>query len=203
MKTEIIIPEKKYKTALQQSAAILKSGGIIAFPTDTVYGIGCIASNKKSINRIYELKNRKYDKPLALYFSDISSINDYVTEIPDPFYLLAEIYLPGALTIILKAKDEITSLINSKNGTVAVRIPAQAFLLDLIRELGEPIAGTSANLSSKPAALNLQEAKDYFDGAIEGIIDGGEAQLGMESTIVDLSSGKINILREGAISLGY
>jgi L-threonylcarbamoyladenylate synthase len=187
--------EKQIKLAV----AILKKGGIVAFPTDTVYGLGANPLDKRAVGRVYAVKKRPRNLPLPLLLaekSDLLKVADVVTEIA---WQLVERFLPGGLTLVLKRSPWVPDTVTAGGDTVAVRIPAHPVPIALIRGLGTPIVGTSANLSGRPSPVTAEEVHQQLGHAVDLVIDGGRSPGGTESTVLDVS-GKVPVLiREGAI----
>ena len=179
---------------------ILKRGGIVAFPTDTVYGLGASISIRQAVERVYQVKRRPRGMPLPLLLADKSQIGEVAEPVPPIAWLLAEKLLPGALTMVLYKSKSVPDIVTGGGKTVAVRIPAHPVPVALVRGLGAPIVGTSANLSGKPSALTAAEVYAQLGDEVDLIINGGRCPGGRESTIVDLTWEPPLILREGAIS---
>ncbi|MBI4721402.1 MAG: threonylcarbamoyl-AMP synthase [Candidatus Stahlbacteria bacterium] len=181
---------------IDRAILVLKQGGIIGFPTDTVYGIGCDASKKQSISKIYELKNRTPSKPLILFIKDKTELNKYVEEISDVGERLIDKFWPGALTIIFKSKFNrvVAGPLTCRMDTVAIRIPNYEPILTILRNYAAPLATTSANLEETAAPKSDLELNITPDLVIPG-----KCGSGIESTIVDISEDKFAILREGEI----
>lgn len=200
LKTEIIDIAQNRQLALRKSKEILLAGGIIIFPTETVYGIGCDLFNKSAAKKIFELKQRDDSKPLAAYLDVPEKAGLIATDIPESYYKLANKFLPGPLTIILKAKPGIAENINSKTNTVAIRIPAYDFLLQLLSQYANPIAGTSANISGAESCTFFEDALKPFDGKIElALKDDETKKSGIASTVISLADEKPRIIRMGQI----
>lgn len=185
---------------VEQGISILKDGGIVAFPTDTVYGLGAAVSLPRAVERVYQVKGRPKNMPLPLLLADKSQIEEVAEPVPPIARLLAEKFLPGALTMVLFKSKSVPDTVTGGGKTVAIRIPAHPVPLALARGVGTPIVGTSANLSGKPSALTAEEVYAQLDGKVDLIIDGGRCPGGRESTIVDLTGKTPLVLREGAIS---
>lgn len=185
---------------VEEAISILKEGGIVAFPTDTVYGLGASISIPQAVERVYEVKERPKNMPLPLLLADKSQISEVAEPVPPIAWLLAERFWPGALTIVLFKSKSVPDIVTGGGKTVAIRIPAHPTPIALIQGVGTPIVGTSANLSGKPSALTAEEVHAQLDGKVDLIIDGGRCLGGKESTIVDLTGETPLILREGAIS---
>lgn len=185
---------------IKQGISILKGGGVVAFPTDTVYGLGACAGNRQAVERVYELKKRPLTVALPLLLADTTQINEVAGSVSQIAWLLIRRFLPGALTLVLPKSDTLPDIITAGSRTVAVRIPAHPVPIALSEGIGAPIVGTSANLSGKPSALTAGEVYSQFGDRIDLVIDGGGCPGRKESTIVDLTGEKPVILREGAIT---
>jgi L-threonylcarbamoyladenylate synthase len=185
---------------VEQAISILKQGGIVAFPTDTVYGLGACISIAQAVERVYQVKGRPRSMALPLLLADKSQIAQVAYPVPPIAWLLADKFLPGALTMVLPKAKSVPDIITGGGATVAVRIPAHPVPIALARGLGAPIVGTSANLSSKPSSLTAEEVYAQLGDKVDLIIDGGRCRSGKESTIVDLTGQTPVVLREGAIS---
>ena len=184
---------------IQLAVDALKKSGLVAYPTDTVYGLGASMKASQAIERIYQVKQRPRSLPLPLLLANISQIAEVADSVPEVAWKLAQHFLPGGLTLILFKSSLVPEAITGGGRTVAVRIPAHPVTLALIRELGAPIIGTSANLSGRPSPVTAQEVAEQLGDKIDLIIDGGGCPQGIESTIVDVTGQSIKILREGAI----
>ena len=185
---------------VERGISILKQGGLVAFPTDTVYGLGACAGISQAVERVYRLKERPRDRALPLLLADTSRISEVAELVPQIAWLLARSFLPGALTIVLPKCKSVADIITAGGMTVAVRIPAHPIPVALAQGLGAPIVGTSANLSGRPSSLTADEVYSQFGDKIDLVIDGGRCPGGKESTIVDVTGETPVVLREGAIS---
>ena len=184
---------------IHQAIEILKNGGIIAFPTDTVYGLGASASSHGAILRIYEAKRRPRRLALPLLLADVSQIPSVARDMPEIAWLLAKHFLPGGLTLVLYKSPSVSSLITGVSEKIAVRVPAHPIPIALLEGLDAPITGTSANLTGRPSPLTTQEVHNQLGDRVDLIID-GECPGGVDSTVIDITTDPIRILREGAIS---
>ena len=173
-------------------------GGVIAFPTDTVYGLGADAFNSTAVERIYEIKNRPKHRQLPLLIADVERLITLADPIPEIAWLLARRFWPGGLTLVLPKTDSLPVYLAS-GPTIAVRVPDHPACLALIQHLGNPIIGTSANISGQPAVLTAEEVGQQLGGKIDFIIDGGKCPGGKESTVVDVTHESPTILRQGII----
>jgi L-threonylcarbamoyladenylate synthase len=183
---------------IEKGVRILKEGGVIAFPTDTVYGLGADASNSGAVERIYEIKNRPNNQPLPLLIADTSQLTAMAGEIPGIAWFLAERFWPGGLTLVLPKADSLPAYL-ALGRSIALRVPNHTVCLSLIQHLGNPIIGTSANISGQPPALTADEVQQQLGEKIDFIINGGKCPGGKESTIVDVNSQELVILRRGLI----
>ena len=170
------------------------------FPTDTVYSLGASISIGRAVEQVYRVKQRPRQRALPVLLADISQIGEVAKIVPRIARLLAEKFLPGALTLVLPKTESVPDIVTSGGDTVAIRIPAHPVPVALVRGVGTPIVGTSANLSGQPSALTYEEAHTQLGDRVDLIIDGGRCPGGTESTIVDLTGETPVILREGAIS---
>ena len=186
---------------ITEAVNILKKGGIVAYPTDTVYGLGASMASLKAIERIFEVKGRPKGMAMPLLAVNRAQIKKLVNNIPPSAWLLMYNFLPGALTIILHKSDIVPDVITGGSKTIAVRIPDHPVPISLIKGLGQPIVGTSANLSGQPSALTAEEVRIQIGDKVDLVIDGGSCPGGIESTVVDVSGRKPIVRRLGAISL--
>ena len=185
---------------IQTAAGIIRRGGLVAFPTETVYGLGGDAFDATAASRIYEAKGRPSDNPLIVHISDIKDLERVCDDVPDVAYMLAERFWPGPLTIILKKNDSVPMSVTGGLDTVAVRLPSHPVARAIIAESGTLIAAPSANLSGRPSPTVGSHVAEDLDGRIDMIIDGGAIEIGLESTIVDLTGENPMILRPGYIT---
>lgn len=190
----------KDNEAFETAGRIIKNGGLVAFPTETVYGLGGDALNPESSRKIYAAKGRPSDNPLIVHIADLESIYPIVREFPDNARLLAEKYWPGPLTMILSKSDLVPKETTGGLNTVAVRMPVNPIAMNFIRQAGGYIAAPSANTSGKPSPTCAKYVMEDMMGKIDMIIDGGDVEIGLESTIVDLTSPLPMILRPGYIT---
>lgn len=188
-------PEK-----LQRAASILREGGLVAFPTETVYGLGGNGLQPEAAKKIYEAKGRPSDNPLILHISKIDELNEIVSEIPQTAYPLMKKFWPGPMTLIFHKSDNVPYETTGGMDTVAVRMPAHEGARDLIEAAGVPIAAPSANISGRPSPTTAEHVREDLDGRIDMIVDGGAVGIGVESTIIDLTEEVPVILRPGHIT---
>ena len=185
---------------VDRGISILKQGGIVAFPTDTVYGLGAGANLHQAVERIYQLKRRPRNMALPLLLAHISQISEVAESVPPIVWLLARKFMPGALTIVLHKSSSVLDIVTGGGVTVAVRVPAHPIPVALADGLGMPVVGTSANISSEPSVLTADGVYSQFGDEIDLVIDGGRCPGGRESTVVDITGERPVVLRQGAIS---
>lgn len=202
MKTQIfdIDRENIDKAVMEKLGKIIASGGLVAFPTETVYGLGANAYDDEAVKNIYVAKGRPSDNPLIVHFADVKSIEAAVEKLTDDAKKLFSEFSPGPLTVILKKSDRISKTVTGGLDTVAVRIPSDEIARELIKSAGVPIAAPSANLSGKPSPTVARHVICDLDGRVDAIIAGGDCNVGVESTIIDLSGEAPVILRPGGIT---
>ncbi len=184
----------------QIAADIIKNGGLVAIPTETVYGLGANGLDENAVAKIFEAKGRPQDNPLILHISGAEQIELFCHHIPQKAYDLAEAFWPGPLTIVLPAKERVPKRTTGGLSTVAVRCPDHPVAREIIRLSGVPIAAPSANISGKPSTTTAQHVLHDHDGKIDAIVDGGACRVGVESTIVDLTEERPRLLRPGGIT---
>lgn len=193
---EILSSDEK---SLQRAVELLRREGIGAFPTDTVYGLGARIDSEIAIKKIFEAKGRSHGQPLPILIAEIEQLRQIALKIPPSAWKLADHFWPGGLTFVLAKAPQILELISAGGDTVAVRLPAHPIPVTLIKGLGVPIIGTSANLSGRASLVTAKEVIDQFGETLDFVIDGGRCPGGKESTIIDLTQDPPRILREGAI----
>ena len=197
MKTLFLSAEDEQSTVL--AANIIKNGGLVAIPTETVYGLGANGLDEDAVAKIFIAKGRPQDNPLILHISGPEQIELFCHHIPQKAYDLAEAFWPGPLTIVLPAKDCVPKRTTGGLSTVAVRCPDHETAREIIRLAGVPIAAPSANISGKPSTTTAAHVLHDHDGKIDAIVDGGPCRVGVESTIVDLTEERPRLLRPGGI----
>lgn len=185
---------------LKEPAEIIKNGGIVVFPTETVYGIGANGFEAKAVKKLYNIKQRPLNKPISLLVSNMDMVNQVAKDITELEYRLMEAFFPGPFTIILKKKDIVPNIVTAGQNTVGIRMPAGEIARKLVEYANVPIATPSANISGKPSGTNLVSIMKDFDGKVDYFIDGGESKLGIASTIIKVIDGVPHILRQGSIS---
>ncbi len=186
--------------SLAEALAVLKGGGLVVYPSDTVYGLGAAASDERAVARAFAVKGRLSEKALPLLLADVDDMAPLCAEVPPIAKLLTERFWPGPLTVVLRRSPSFQSPALGGGDSVALRVPDHFFLRQLIRALGEPITGTSANRSGRPSCRTSREVQRHLGSAVDLIIDGGASRAGQESTVVDITIQPPVIVREGAVS---
>lgn len=186
--------------AIEEGAEIIKKGGIVAIPTETVYGLGADATNEGAVASVFKAKGRPQDNPLICHISSIEELDAIAYDDTGIAKMLFGIFSPGPLTLVLKKKDVIPDSVTAGFSTVAVRIPDHKIALEFIKKCGCPIAAPSANTSGRPSPTTAQDVYEDLEGKIPLIIDGGECGVGIESTVLDVSGEIPVILRPGMIT---
>ena len=201
MQTQIIAIDKNdiNDNKIEECAKILKEGGLVAFPTETVYGLGALATDKEAAKKIYAAKGRPSDNPLIIHIPDPADAEKYAYTSP-LYYKLASAFMPGPITVILPKRDTIPSEVTGGLDSVAVRCPSHEIARALISAAGDAIAAPSANLSGSPSPTESRHVIKDMDGRIDAIIEGGSAEIGLESTIVKADGESLTLLRPGAIT---
>ncbi len=190
-----IIAQSDYKEAVK----LLKENKIVAFPTETVFGLGILANSKENFKKLVKVKKRPSDKPFTLMCYSLNELNNII-EIDDFLINCVNKLCPGKITIVTKAKKNIASFYDLGSGFVGFRIPDNKMILNILKEIKEPLFVPSANISNYPPAKNINEVYEYFNEEIDGVIE-GEIKNGIPSTVIKIDNGSISILREGELTL--
>ena len=185
---------------LKIAANIIKKGGIVIFPTETVYGIGTNGLDEEAVKKLYEVKDRPLNKPISLLVSNFDMINQVAKDITEMEYKIMKNFFPGPLTIILNKKSCVPDILTAKGNTVGIRMPDNEIALKLIELSGVPIATPSANISGRPSGIDIEDIKKDFEGKVDLFIDSGKSKIGNGSTIVKVEDNVIKILRQGIIT---
>ncbi len=192
----------RFGESLEQAATILCQGGIVAFPTETYYGLAVDPFCETAVARLFKVKQRPADKPLLLLIDRTEQLLEVATEIPPRYRGLMEKFWPGPLTLIFPARKELPDQVTGYTGTVGVRISPHPIARELIRRIGRPITATSANLSDLMPAKTAHEVRAMFQDKLDYILDGGETAAGLCSTVVALEGDELVLVRRGQIELG-
>ena len=204
---EILITEKldiisgDYDKAINKAAQILKSGGIVALPTETVYGLAASAYSDDAISKVFEAKGRPQDNPLIVHISDLDMLKTVASDIPDIAFTCAEKFWPGPFTMILKKSEKIADSVSRGLDSVAVRMPLEKSIRDIIRVSNLPLAAPSANISGRPSPTTFSHVLNDLDGKIDAVVLGNDCKIGVESTVVSLVTKKPRLLRPGAVTV--
>ncbi len=181
--------------------AILKQGGVVAYPTETFYGLGCDATNPKAVQKLFDLKGRDSKVPIPILIGEFSQLPLYVEEIPPSAEKLIHKFWPGPLTLIFRAKEIFPEELLAKTGKIAIRISSHPIAQELTKKFALPLTTTSANRSGQPAASTPEQVENYFKNEIDGILNGGELSASQSSTILDVTFDPPKLIRAGIISL--
>ena len=193
-------PKKPEKFIIQKAAKIIKKGGLVAFPTETVYGLGANALNKRAVKKIFEIKGRPLDNPIIVHIADVKDIFKLAKSIPKEAEILIKKFWPGPLTLVLFKKKIIPDEVTANSNTVAIRMPKNKIALELIKTAKIPLAAPSANLAGKPSPTTAQHVFEDLGNKVDLILDGGKTKIGVESSVVDLTVHPPQILRPGGVS---
>ena len=184
---------------IQKGADIILKGEVVAYPTETIYGLGADVFNRKAVKKIYDLKARDYGLPISILVSNMEMLRELVTDVPDRVKMLMRRFWPGPLTILFQANDSFPKSLLTNTGKIGVRASSHPIVAALVSHVGRPITTTSANLSGFPPSLNIKHVQKYFGDHLPCIIDGGECEPSRGSTVVDVTEETMRIIRDGAI----
>lgn len=200
MKAKYLDIKKSNKIDLKEAGAVIKNGGLVLFPTETVYGIGADGLNGEAVKKIFIAKGRAQDNPLILHIADTKMLPLIAKDITKMEEKLMDAFWPGPFTLILKRTENVPDVVAAGLDTVGVRMPSSNITRELIKEANTPIAAPSANLSGKPSGTNLEDIKEELEDRVDYMIDGGECEIGLESTVVRVIDDVPHILRPGRIT---
>jgi len=186
---------------IRYAAEIIKQGGLVVFPTETVYGLGASVFNIDAVKNIFKAKGRPADNPLIVHIADIKDVQSLAKKPPKTAMPLMERFWPGPLTIVLKKKKSVSDIVTAGSDSVAVRMPDNKIALCLIREAGVPLVAPSANISGKPSPTRASDVLEDLNGRVDLIIDGGATKIGIESTVIDITNTPPTILRPGGVTM--
>ena len=193
-------PERPDPEAIERAAAVIRGGGLVAFPTETVYGLGADATNGRAIRKLFEAKGRPADNPLIVHVASREMFRAVAADVDEKSERLIERFWPGPLTLVVRRGPQVAAEVSSGLETVAVRMPRNAIALELIRRAATPIAAPSANLSGRPSPTRAEHVRADLGGRIALVLDGGPASIGIESTVLDMTADPPVILRPGWIT---
>ncbi|MDP2600935.1 MAG: L-threonylcarbamoyladenylate synthase [Deltaproteobacteria bacterium] len=199
--TEIIQINAKVPEAeeVARAADFILKGDVVAYPTETIYGLGTDVFNKKAIKKIYDLKSRDYGLPISVLVSNAAMLREFVDEVPERAVVLMRRFWPGPLTILFHVKDSFPKSLVTNTGKIGVRVSSHPVASALVARVGRPLTTTSANLSGFPPSLNVKHIRKYFENRLACIIDAGEQEPSRGSTVVDVTDETMRIIRDGAI----
>lgn len=200
MRTPIIkIDPDCSEQAFSRCRDVIRAGGVIVYPTDTVYGLGADPKNPGAIRKLFTIKRRQADQPILLLIKDANEVRDWAAGITPRAGELMKKFWPGPLTLVFKAKPEVMAELTGSAGTIGLRVPGNALTRQLLAALGTALTGTSANVSSRQSPRTAQEAAEALGWMIDLVLDGGRTEGGTPSTVVDVSADEPKVIREGAI----
>jgi L-threonylcarbamoyladenylate synthase len=188
------------RRVLDQTAEIIRSGGVIIYPTDTIYGLGCNALERRAVEKVFDIKRRPGWNPALVLVRTVSMLKELAEEVPPLALPLMREFWPGPLTLLLPARKGLHSFIVSSEGKIAIRIPASRFCLRLIGVSGLPLLSTSVNLSGKDPLTQVAAIREEFMGRVDALVDAGDIGGSLPSTVLDATGGELQLVREGAIS---
>jgi len=199
--TEIITTDPKAPdpAEIEKAVAFLREGQVIAYPTETIYGLGADVLERKAVKRIYDLKSRDYGLPVSILVADLRMLREVVNDVPDRALCLMRKFWPGALTILFPASSIIPKGLVTNTGKVGVRVSSHPVASAIVQQFGRPITTTSANLSGFPPSLSVKHVRKYFGDKLPCIVDGGECEPSRGSTVVDIGDDTMRIIRDGTI----
>lgn len=196
LKVNSISPEP---SRIKEAAEVIKKGGTVAFPTETVYGLGADALNPEAIRKVFKAKGRPSDNPLIVHIAGVDDLKLLAKRLSRASLALIDKFWPGPLTLILKKKKIVPDIVTGGLDTVAVRMPDNKIALSLIKKAGVPLVAPSANLSGRPSPTRAKDVADDLSGRIDAVIDGGKTRIGIESTVIDMTTSPPTLLRPGAL----
>lgn len=185
---------------IDKVSTIIRKGGIVILPTETVYGIGCSCFDLDAVKKIYEIKERPYTKPISVLVSNINMVNMVANDISEIEYKVINAFFPGPLTIVLNKNDSIPNILVSNGSTIGVRMADNDLTNTIIEKSGTPLAVSSANESGKKSNININDIYDIFKDKVDYYVDGGISKIGISSTVVKIENNEVIILREGVIT---
>jgi L-threonylcarbamoyladenylate synthase len=185
---------------LEEAAAVLRRGGVVAYPTDTLYGLGADAFNEAAVERVFIIKGRPHGMPLPLLLADPADIDRVAASVPPLARVLAAEFWPGGLTLVLQRAERVPELVAGRGWKIGLRVPDHIVPRELARRLGNPITGTSANKSGGPETRTAAEVRAQLNGEVDLVVEGGPEPTGRSSTVLDLTGPQPRILRQGAVS---
>lgn len=201
MQTEVINITTEYERALREAKRLINDGEVVGIPTETVYGLAANALNEDAVKKIFVAKGRPSDNPLIVHIARFDDLEPLVAEIPDKVKIMADAFWPAPLTMIMKKSDKVSDIVSGNLNTVAVRMPKSDYARAIIEATGCPLAAPSANLSGSPSPTNARYVYEDMNGRIPLIIDGGNCEIGVESTVISFAEEPPRLLRPGGVTL--
>jgi L-threonylcarbamoyladenylate synthase len=196
----IKIDTTRPEAAFSRCKELIRSGGVVVYPTDTFYGLGADPNNPVAVRRLFEIKGRQTDQPILLLIKDAAEVQNWTTEITSQAARLMKKFWPGPLTLVFRAKENVLPELTAGTGTIGLRMPGSVLTRQLLAYLGSALTGTSANISGGQSLETAQEAQEAVGDMVDLVLDGGRTAGGKPSTIVDVSADELRVVREGAIS---
>lgn len=194
------MPREVAPENMERAVATLRAGGLVAFPTETVYGLGADAANPDAVKKVFAAKGRPHNHPLIVHLASVAQLNDWVRDVPPAAQTLAKKFWPGPLTLIFKRAAKVSDLVTGGQDTVAIRIPSHPVAQALLQGFGSGVVAPSANRFGRVSATTAEHVRAEFGNAVDGVLDGGACEVGIESTIVDVSREQPALLRPGVIT---
>ena len=188
--------------SIRRAARLLRKGELVAFPTETVYGLGANVFDPAAVRRIFQVKGRPQDNPLIVHLHSLQQVHFLASSLPLMFWILADRFMPGPLTIVLRKSSAVAGIVTAGLPTVAIRFPDHPVAKALLREAGVPLVAPSANISGRPSPTRAAHVSEDLDGRIAAIVDGGNCRIGLESTVLDLTRSVPVVLRPGSVTKG-
>ncbi len=195
------LEQKRQEVELEKAAEVLRAGGLVAFPTETVYGLGADASNSDAVKRIFAAKGRPADHPVIVHLPSSDALSEWTTNVSREVYTLAETFWAGPLTLILKRSERVPDVVTGGQDTVGMRVPGHPLALSLLETFGSGLAAPSANRFGRISPTTAAHVRAELGDRVDMILDGGPCEVGLESTILDMSGSRPRLLRPGAVSL--
>ena len=194
--------DEKIKASLNKARQVLLAGGVVAYPTESFYGLAVDIENEKAIEKLFALKQRDKDNPILIILHEIAALKEYAEDIPDEAVRLIAAFWPGGLTMVFKAGRKISPLLTANTGKIGIRYSSHPVATALAKSIGRPVTGTSSNISGYPPCKRAKEVFEYFGETIDLILDSGPTQGGQGSTILDITARPYSVLREGMVLKG-
>ena len=193
------LSDEQVASKLKDAVDVLRAGGLVVFPTETVYGLGANALDVSAVHKVYEVKGRPSDNPLIVHVSSLEDVNQFTSSIPPKGLRLAKKYWPGPLTLVLNRKNDIPDVVTAGLNTVAIRVPDHPVTIELLKQFNGGLVGPSANISGRPSPTTVNHVLQDLEGKVDIILDAGSTNIGVESTVVDVTTDPPHVLRLGGL----